>query len=179
MAHPISASPRTRPCATRTDASQPPPAAGRAAQPWPPSLRSQGVAAPDAEDLLAAVAAGSGDRVLFIGEAGGELLCDALHRGCRGGAAFRAAPAHPDPVEIVVAPAIRTEEAGRAVADCARRALPAGGRLALRLIGDGAASLARSIAARLRVYGFERVGRRGQEDAGLLVYRLPAARRAG
>ena len=178
MAHPVTASPRTRPCAARTDASQPPPAA-RTGHPWPPSLRSQGVARSDAGDLLGAVAAGSGDRVLFIGEAGGELLCEALHRGCRGGAAFRAAPAHPDPVEVVVAPAIRTEEAGRAVADCARRALPAGGRLALRLIGAGAAGLARSIAARLRAYGFERVRRRGQAEGGLLVYRLPAARRAG
>ncbi|WP_338663623.1 hypothetical protein VQH23_00345 [Pararoseomonas sp. SCSIO 73927] len=146
--------------------------------PWPPSLRALDAAPRRAgAALLDAAGAGREDRVLCIGEAGAETLCDALHRGCRGAAAFRQPPAHPDPVEVVVAPAIRSEEAGRAVADCARRALPSGGRLALRLIGDGTAALARSVAARLRAYGFERVRLRGEGEGGLMLYRLASARK--
>ncbi|MCR0981514.1 hypothetical protein [Roseomonas populi] len=148
----------------------------RGAPPWPPSLRALDAAPRRAgAELLDAAGAGREDRVLCLGEAGAETLCDVLNRGCRGGSAFRQPPAHPDPVEVVVAPAIRSEEAGRAVADCARRALPSGGRLALRLIGGGTAAIARSVAARLRAYGFERVRLCGQAEGVLLVYRLSAA----
>ena len=122
-----------------------------------------------AGDLLNAASAGPNDRVLVIGEAAADTLCDAMRRGCRGGSAFRAAPSHPDPVEVVVAPTIRTEDAGEAVAACARRALPAGGRLVLRAVGHGAAELARSIADRLRIYGFERVRLRAQADGALIL----------
>ncbi|MBP0492077.1 hypothetical protein [Roseomonas indoligenes] len=152
----------------------------RSGLPWPPSLRALGATPHRAgAELLEAAGAGQEDRVLCLGESGAETLCDALHRGCRGASAFREPPAHPDPVEIVVAPAIRSEEAGRAVADCARRALPSGGRLALRLIGEGTAALGRSIASRLRAYGFERVRLRGQAEGALMVYRLASARKGG
>ncbi|TPG41863.1 hypothetical protein EAH89_28625 [Roseomonas nepalensis] len=110
--------------------------------------------------------------MLVIGEAAADTLCDAMRRGCRGGSAFRAAPAHPDPVEVVVAPIIRTEEAGEAVAICARRALPAGGRLVLRAVGQGEAELARGLADRLRTYGFERVRLHGQAEGALVLCRL-------
>lgn len=139
---------------------------------WPPSLRSHTIGLSRDDDLLAVVSAGPRDRVLVIGEAAADTLCDAMRRGCRGGSAFRAAPAHPEPVEIVVAPTIRTQEAGQAVVACARRALPAGGRLVLRAVGQGAAEMARGIADRLRTYGFERVRLRGQAEGALILCRL-------
>lgn len=145
---------------------------------WPRSLRSHD-ARPVQDDLLEAVSAGRDDRVLVIGEAAADTLCDAMRRGCRGGSAFRTAPAHPEPVEVVIAPAIRTEEAGQAVAACARRALPAGGRLGLRAIGQGAVDVARKIAERLRTYGFERVRLRGQAEGALILCRLSAGSKAG
>ncbi|WP_043839363.1 hypothetical protein [Muricoccus aerilatus] len=120
-------------------------------------------------DLLSAVSAGPNDRVLVIGGAAADTLWDAMRRGCRGGSAFRAAPSHPDPVEVVVAPTIRTEDAGQAVAACARRALPAGGRLVLRAVGHGAVELARAIADRLGTYGFERVRLRAQAEGALIL----------
>ena len=139
---------------------------------WPPSLRSLGIRPAADIDLLEAVSASQADRVLVIGEAAAETLCDALHRGCRSGSAFRTPPAHPEPVEVVVAPCVRTEEAGQAVLACARHALPAGGRLALRLVGAGAVSLARALAERLRTYGFERVRLRGQAEGALVHCRM-------
>jgi len=151
----------------------------RPGQDWPPSLRSHTIGSARGCDLLGAASAGPDDRVLVIGEAAADTLCDAMRRGCRGGSAFRAAPAHPDPVEVVVAPTIRTEEAGQAVADCARRALPAGGRLVLRAVGQGAAELARGIAGRLRDYGFERVLLRGEAEGALIVCRLSGGGKLG
>ena len=146
--------------------------ARRTNQNWPPSLRSHTVGLTREVDLLGAVAIGPSDRVLVIGEAAADTLCDAMRRGCRGGSAFRTAPAHPDPVDVVVAPIIRTEEAGQAVVACARRALPAGGRLVLRAVGQGAAEVARRLADCLRTYGFERVRLRGQAKGTLILCRL-------
>ncbi|MFH5926303.1 hypothetical protein [Roseomonas xinghualingensis] len=161
-------SPKPAPSAAARQAK---PETGATSLTWPPSLRSHDVR-PGRDDLLGAVSAGRDDRVLVIGESAADTLCDAMRRGCRGGSAFRTAPAHPDPVEVVIAPAIRTEEAGQAIAACARRALPAGGRLALRAIGQGALDVARKVAARLRTYGFERVRLRGQAEGALVLCRL-------
>jgi hypothetical protein len=144
---------------------------------WPPSLRSHDIPPAGNDDLLGAVSVGSNDRVLVIGDAAADTLCDAMRRGCRSGSAFRTAPAHPEPVEVVIAPAIRTEEVGQAVAACARRALPAGGRLALRAIGQGAVEVARKVAERLRAYGFERVRLRGRAEGALVLCRLSGGSR--
>lgn len=130
------------------------------------------------DPLLEAVGAGPADRVLVLGHPGAVTLSDVMRRGCRGVALFAAPPDRPEPAEVVVAPSIRSEEAGRAVAECARQALPVNGRLALRLIGDGTAALARVLVARLRAYGFDRVRLRGQAESALLVCRLPTATRA-
>lgn len=146
---------------------------------WPPSLRSHATQLLNGNDLLDAVTAGPGDRVLVIGASAADTLCDAMRRGCRGGSALRAPPAHPDPVEVVVAPAIRTEEAGQAVVDCAHRALGAGGRVALRAMGQGAAELARQIADRLRIHGFKRVRTRGQAEGALVFCRYSGGRKVG
>jgi hypothetical protein len=139
---------------------------------WPPSLRSHDMPPAQDGDLLGALSVGSNDRVLVIGDAAADTLCDAMRRGCRSGSAFRTAPAHPEPVEVVIAPAVRTDEAGQAVAVCARRALPAGGRLALRAIGQGAVEVARKVAERLRTYGFKRIRLRGQAEGALVLCRL-------
>jgi hypothetical protein len=165
LAHPL-ASPDT----VLTAAAAPPrPEVRTVPRAWPPSLRSHTRRPPQDDDLLGAVSAGHEDRVLVIGDAAADTLCDAMRRGCRGGSAFRTAPAHPEPAEVVIAPAIRTEQAGQAVAACAHRALPPGGRLALRAIGQGALEVARSIAERLRTYGFERVRLRGQAEGALVL----------
>jgi hypothetical protein len=68
----------------------------------------------------------------------------------------------------VLAPAVRSEAAGLAIASCARSALGTGGRLALRLVGAAAAS-AGSLADRLREYGFERVRLRARAEGDLLL----------
>ncbi len=124
--------------------------------------------------LLDAVGAGPADRVLVLGRAGSAALLAAAHRGCRGGAAHVAPPAHPEPAEVVLAPAVASAEAGDAVARCARRALTEGGRLAVGLVGTASAALARSLVASLRAYGFERVRLRGNAEGATLVCRRAA-----
>jgi hypothetical protein len=125
---------------------------------------------PAGPTLLEAVGAGPADRVLAVGAgADAEVICAALRRGCRGAAVHPCPPPHPEPVEVVIAPRVEDEGAALAALACGRRALGAGGRMALRLLGKGAFALARALAAQLRRDGFERVRLRAQAEGDLLL----------
>ncbi|MCQ4161491.1 hypothetical protein NON00_16350 [Roseomonas sp. GC11] len=116
-------------------------------------------AAPLAQ-LLAEAALRAEDRVLIIGPRGAGLLCAAIRQGCRSGAEAISPPAHPEPADLVLAPAVASEAAALSVARCAGRALAAGGqggRLVLALLGQGARALARSARACLRAEGFRQI----------------------
>ena len=145
------------------------PAPLQAPLPWEPPPAAPGG---DAQ-LLDEAAAGPGDRVLIIGATSAELLCGALRHGCRAAQEATLPPLRPEPADVVVAPHVGSEEAGAALASCARRALAesaAGGRLALLLRpGTGARALARRLARRLRDYGFERIRLRARAEGDLLL----------
>ena len=140
-------------------------------KPLPPEAPPQPPPAPPGGDaqLLDEAAAGPADRVLIIGATSAELLCEALRHGCRAAQEATLPPLRPEPADVVVAPHIGSEEAGAALASCARRALaasPAGGRLAL-LLRPGLS--ARRLARRLRDYGFERIRLRARAEGDLLL----------
>ncbi|MDQ1078624.1 hypothetical protein [Pseudoroseomonas cervicalis] len=125
--------------------------------------------------LVAEAALREQDRVLIIGPRGAGLLCAAARHGCRSGAEARHAPAHPEPADLVLAPAIASESMALTIARSARRALAAGGRLVLALPGEAAAgprALARAIGRGLRAEGFRQIRLRaiaGRDGAALLL----------
>ncbi|MFP5465862.1 MAG: hypothetical protein ACLGHR_14000, partial [Gammaproteobacteria bacterium] len=85
---------------------------------------------------------------------------------------------HPEPADLVLAPAIASESMALPIARSARRALAAGGRLVLALPGEAAAApraLARAIGRALRAEGFRRIRLRaiaGRDGAALLLLGL-------
>ncbi|MCO6419700.1 hypothetical protein JYK14_26550 [Siccirubricoccus sp. KC 17139] len=131
-----------------------------------PSPQRSVPAEPQEEELLTAAGAGPKDRVLVIGGRGVDAMCAALRRGCRSVLGLATPQRHPEAADLVVAPRIASAEAADAIAECARRALPAGGRLAL---GFSAAGLARGLAGRLKAYGFARARLRAQAEGGALL----------
>ena len=141
---------------------------------WMPRLRDLAQAPAAGASLLDEAEARPDDRVLIVGAPSAELLCDALRHGCRAALEVNAPPKRPEPVDVVVAPRIASEDAAAAFALCARRALAGsktGGRLALSLLG--ARAIALSVAGRLRSCGFERIRLRAQAGGDVvLVCRL-------
>jgi len=112
--------------------------------------------------LLDAVAATPADRVLVVGGGTADLLCASIRRGCRAATGVAAAPLHPEPAEVVLAPAVATLAQAEAIAACACRALrhgAPGGRLAIRLLGAEAGA-ARALCLRLVALGYAAVRRR-------------------
>ncbi|MCU0502817.1 MAG: hypothetical protein MUC51_13825 [Anaerolineae bacterium] len=127
---------------------------------------------PAGDDLLEAAVAGPEDRVVAIGGERADLLCAALHRGCRSAIGMVVAERHPEPADIVVASRVTTQEQALAAAECARRALRGAvrrGRFALGLVGADAASLARSLQWGLVGYGFTRPLLWPRVNGGLLL----------
>lgn len=139
---------------------------------WPPSAH-RSTAASCGEDLFDAAGAAPNDRVLVVGGERAEILCAALRRGCRSAIGVVAPERHPAPADLVLAPRVATVEQAAAIGECARRAMSDApqrrGRLALGLIGAGAAALGRTIARRLRDYGFNRARLRAGEAGGVVL----------
>lgn len=139
---------------------------------WPPSPR-RGEASTGGDDLLEAGKAGPDDRVLVVGGERADILCAALRRGCRSAIGIVTPERHPAPADLVLAPRVATAEQAAAVGECARRAMTDGvqrrGRLAIGLLGAGAAALGRTVARLLRNYGFARARLRAGAQGRLML----------
>lgn len=145
--------------------------AGQSAIAWPPSARLL-PARPAGDDLLAVAAAGPGDRVLVVGGERADLLCAALHRGCRSALGVALPQRHPEPADLVVAPRVASAAEAAPLAECARRALRAGGgpgRLAIGLAWPDPEMLGRSLARALGSCGFTRARRHARAGGGLVL----------
>ncbi|MBR0653454.1 hypothetical protein [Plastoroseomonas arctica] len=142
------------------------------ASPRPSHARRSAAHPPPAASLLDEAEAGPEDRVLIVGAASVDLLCDAMRHGCRGAIEAVTPSMHPEPADVVVAPRVATEAEAVAVLTCASRALgqrPQGGRLAVLLPGAPARGIARVITARLHALGFTRIRLRALAEGGLML----------
>ncbi|MDB5413694.1 MAG: hypothetical protein JWR10_2029 [Rubritepida sp.] len=122
---------------------------------------------PPPADMLDAAEARPEDRVLLV-RGGPELLCSALRHGCRSAVTVTVPPRHPEPADLVVAPAIVTRAEAEEVAESASRALGKGGRLVLMLRG-AAVKTARRLRLHLHAHGFSRVRLSAGTDGAVLL----------
>jgi hypothetical protein len=122
--------------------------------------------------LLDAAEAGPEDRVMVVGGGAADLLCASIRRGCRAALSVSAPPAHPEPVDVVLAPRVAEGADMLGIARSAMQALRGGasrGRLAMRLLGRGARSRAQALALELAAMGFAAIQIRRPPGGGIVI----------
>ena len=127
-----------------------------------------------AADLLDCLELSDDDHVLVIGDDTLDLMCALLRRGCGAVTVMRPHEGvRPEPVELVVVPAVRDAATAAHALALARRALGAGGRLVLHVPHDPGHAVTTDIARVLRAQAFGAVRIQELDDGTVLSAELP------